>query len=37
MNELDIRNLRLADFGHNFNKSRRSASDEDGVGYSDAS
>ena len=27
MNELDIRNLRLADFGHNFNKSRQSASD----------
>ena len=27
MNELDIRNLRLADFGHNFNKTRQTASD----------
>ena len=27
MNKLDIRNLCLADFGHNFNKTRQSASD----------
>ena len=27
MNELDIRNLRLADFNNNFNKTRQSASD----------
>ena len=43
MNELDIRNLRLADFGHNFNKTRQTASDvieREGrrpSGYSDAS
>ena len=27
MNKLDIRNLRLADFGHNLNKTRQSLSD----------
>src|SRR6266702_1143681 len=27
MNELDIRNLRLADFGHNLNKTRQTLSD----------
>ena len=27
MNELDIRNIRLADFDDNFNKTRQSASD----------
>ena len=27
MNELDIRNLRLADFVHNFNKTRQRFSD----------
>ena len=27
MNKLDIRNLRLADFSYNFNKSRQSALD----------
>ena len=27
MNELDIRNIRLADFGYNFNKTRQTASD----------
>ena len=27
MNELDIRNLRFADFAHAFNKTRQSASD----------
>ena len=27
MNELDIRNIRLADFDNNFNKTRQSASD----------
>jgi hypothetical protein len=27
MNELDIRNIRLADFNDNFNKTRQSASD----------
>ena len=27
MNELDIRNLRLADFSHNFNKTRQRFSD----------
>ena len=27
MNELNIRNLRLADFGHNFNKTRQRFSD----------
>ena len=27
MNKLDIRNIRLADFNDNFNKTRQSASD----------
>ena len=27
MNELDIRNIRLADFNNNFNKTRQSALD----------
>ena len=27
MNKLNIRNLRLADFGHNFNKTRQTLSD----------
>ena len=27
MNELDIRNIRLADFGYNFNKTRQTLSD----------
>ena len=27
MNELDIRNLRLVDFGDNFNKTRQTLSD----------
>ena len=27
MNELDIRNLRLADFAHNLNKTRQTLSD----------
>jgi len=27
MNELDIRNLRLVDFGYNFNKTRQTLSD----------
>jgi hypothetical protein len=27
MNELDIRNIRLADFDDNFNKTRQTASD----------
>jgi hypothetical protein len=27
INELDIRNLRLADFGHRFNKTRQTLSD----------
>ena len=27
MNELDIRNIRLADFNNNFNKTRQTASD----------
>jgi hypothetical protein len=27
MNKLDIRNIRLVDFGYNFNKTRQSASD----------
>ena len=27
MNELDIRNLCLADFGHDFNKTRQTLSD----------
>jgi hypothetical protein len=27
MNKLDIRNIRLADFSYNFNKTRQSASD----------
>ena len=27
MNKLNIRNLRLADFGHNFNKTRQRFSD----------
>jgi len=28
MNELDIRNIRLADFDDDFNKTRQSASDD---------
>ena len=40
MNELDIRNIRLADFDDNFDKTRQTLSDvilQEGDGYSDAS